>query len=1011
MTRPVFRWLLFTLCLAVFTGAMVWISLRTLDLEDQRCQNEEEAQVQEKLRLALWRMDSLASTLLIRENARPASHYQTFYTPDDLFTPDNDAVPRGEALMPSPLMGSPPDLVLLHFELLKDQPAVCSPQAPAGQQREMAMSWYAIKPDLAQGSQRLTDLQALLGRHPELQTWPRQEGSESVSAPPPARGSSAAVPGPVPPADPFSSLPPAAAFNLWSLDDGLAKNTPPAPKSAAQGPAQPRKQASPTPQGLALVGSDKAPPQPAPQEEMPAAPNGIKSQAGQNLSTQGQLDFSNSERAQRSIVVSNALAMEKAEALKAPQKKTSVPKPAEKEPPKAATSTPAVAAAAPKPAPAPKASPSTKSARFREKETLAEMPPTGAVAAMPAPAASAALAKQDEGKLRQENGRNASPPKPSASGAPAAAAPKAQSPTAVYAGTLTMTGDDPSPRAEGARRSNQGTTTGKDGEATTAAPAAPAVALEMDAAKPADLPSLAPAPKARAPMPLGGAATFPGAMGGVGDYADARLQPTTAAPGAARAPEAPMTAPPAVTSRTSGLGKKEADSEGAAAAAALPPLATSNDSMTSATAPMAPTAAAATPTVTLPQPPAAASLPTDSPASEPVSLLSEVADRYSRRSPSAAPLPPKTTLPSIAGDLRPTWLEGELFLLRPATLDGRARIQGVWLDWPRLQERLLETIRDLLPEARLVAAPPGMAGTDPSTLVTLPIQLISGAVPVDRSHLGSLLRPALAVAWICLISAALAVAFVLHRAMLLSERRASFVSAVTHELRTPLTTFRLYSEMLADEMVPDPERRRGYLQTLCDEATRLMHLVENVLSYSRIERGRTAARTELVAVGPVLERVIPRLRQHCEQRGLKFVSEWEPEVADVLFQVDVLAVEQILFNLTDNACKYAAPDSQPPELKLHARLDGANIHLEMRDHGPGLAAAQKKKLFQPFAKSATEAAHSAPGVGLGLALCRRLARELGGDLTFHEPEGRGAAFTLRIPRAPARPAVDGKPAE
>ena len=132
MTRPVFRWLLFTLCLAVFTGAMVWISLRTLDLEDQRCQNEEEAQVQEKLRLALWRMDSLASTLLIRENARPASHYQTFYVPDDLFTPDNDAVPRGEALMPSPLMGSPPDLVLLHFELLKNQPGVCSPQAPEG---------------------------------------------------------------------------------------------------------------------------------------------------------------------------------------------------------------------------------------------------------------------------------------------------------------------------------------------------------------------------------------------------------------------------------------------------------------------------------------------------------------------------------------------------------------------------------------------------------------------------------------------------------------------------------------------------------------------------------------------------------------------------------------------------------------------------------------------------------------------------------------------------------------
>lgn len=1007
MTRPVFRWLLFTLCLAVFTGAMVWISLRTLDLEDQRCQNEEEAQVQEKLRLALWRMDSLASTLLIRENARPASHYQTFYVPDDLFTPDNDAVPRGEALMPSPLMGSPPDLVLLHFELLKNQPGVCSPQAPEGQQREMAMSWYAIKPDLAQGSRRLADLQSLLGRHPELQTWPRQDGNESVStstAPPPGRGNSAALPGYLSPADPFSSLPPAAAFNRWSLDDGLAKNTPPAAEPEDKELAPLKTEAAPMPQGLALVGSDKSPPQPAiTQEEPLPAQNGMKGQTGQNLPAQGQLDFSNSERAQRSIVVSNALAMEKAEALKVPQKKTSVPKPAEMEPSKPATTTPVVAAAEPKPAPASKPPPSLKSARFKEDETLAKKPPATASAAMPAPAAPAALAKQNEGKLRQETGKDASQTR-----SPAPAPPASPAPAAAFSGTVTMSGDVATPPKKGAVPSNGRPTPGKDSEVQTAAPAAPVVALEMDAAKPTsqqELPFLTPVSKAGDAVPQAGSATARGLSGGTGGLGDSRLQPTTAAPDAARAPQAPVTAPPGVTSRTRGFGNQGGSAgEGAAAAAALPGATTSNASMTADTGAAAPAAAPAPPAAT----PLPASPPADESASSPVSLLSEVADRYSRRSPAAAPTPPKTALPSIAGDLRPTWLEGELFLLRPATLDGRARIQGVWLDWPRLQERLLETIRDLLPEARLVAAPPGMAGTDPSTLVTLPIQLISGTVPVDRSHLGSLLRPALALAWICLISAALAVAFVLHRAMLLSERRASFVSAVTHELRTPLTTFRLYSEMLADEMVPDPERRRGYLQTLCDEATRLMHLVENVLSYSRIERGRTAARTELVAVGPVLERVIPRLRQHCEQRGLKFVSDWKPELDKALFQVDVLAVEQILFNLTDNACKYAAPDSQPPELKLHARLDGASIYLEMRDHGPGLAAAQKKKLFQPFAKSATEAAHSAPGVGLGLALCRRLARELGGDLTYHEPEGRGAAFILRIPRAPSRPAEDDK---
>ena len=72
-------------------------------------------------------------------------------------------------------------------------------------------------------------------------------------------------------------------------------------------------------------------------------------------------------------------------------------------------------------------------------------------------------------------------------------------------------------------------------------------------------------------------------------------------------------------------------------------------------------------------------------------------------------------------------------------------------------------------------------------------------------------------------------------ALSLGKRRADFVSAVTHELRTPLTTFRMYAEMLADDMVPDPDQRREYLSTLLVESNRLRHLVENVLTYARLE--------------------------------------------------------------------------------------------------------------------------------------------------------------------------------
>jgi signal transduction histidine kinase len=116
-------------------------------------------------------------------------------------------------------------------------------------------------------------------------------------------------------------------------------------------------------------------------------------------------------------------------------------------------------------------------------------------------------------------------------------------------------------------------------------------------------------------------------------------------------------------------------------------------------------------------------------------------------------------------------------------------------------------------------------------------------------------------------------------------------------------------------------------------------------------------------------------------------------------KMDVMAVEQILFNLTDNACKYAAPDTITRELRVNVTADSKWIRIEVEDFGPGLPPGQLRMLFQPFSKSATEAAHSAPGVGLGLALSRRLAREVGGDLSYEAKLSRGATFCLRLPCA------------
>jgi K+-sensing histidine kinase KdpD len=108
-------------------------------------------------------------------------------------------------------------------------------------------------------------------------------------------------------------------------------------------------------------------------------------------------------------------------------------------------------------------------------------------------------------------------------------------------------------------------------------------------------------------------------------------------------------------------------------------------------------------------------------------------------------------------------------------------------------------------------------------------------------------------------------------------------------------------------------------------------------------------------------------------------------------------VEQILCNLVDNACKYGRRDGVPGSVELVVSRDRRRVCFAVRDHGPGIDRNEEKKLFLPFHKSAREAAHSKPGVGLGLALCRRLAVELRGTLEIDRTWRQGASFILKLP--------------
>ena len=164
-------------------------------------------------------------------------------------------------------------------------------------------------------------------------------------------------------------------------------------------------------------------------------------------------------------------------------------------------------------------------------------------------------------------------------------------------------------------------------------------------------------------------------------------------------------------------------------------------------------------------------------------------------------------------------------------------------------------------------------GEESRRLAAIPARLVPGRIAFPAEASSSPVRLTLWLAWTAGLVAAAAVAGLLWGVLRLSQRRAAFVSAVTHELRTPLTTFHMYTEMLADGMVTDPSTQADYFRTLRAEASRLSHLVENVLAYARLERGRKNGPAEQLPVADVLHPIHARLAERATQAGMELIVE------------------------------------------------------------------------------------------------------------------------------------------
>jgi len=225
-----------------------------------------------------------------------------------------------------------------------------------------------------------------------------------------------------------------------------------------------------------------------------------------------------------------------------------------------------------------------------------------------------------------------------------------------------------------------------------------------------------------------------------------------------------------------------------------------------------------------------------------------------------------------------------------------------------------------------------------------------------------------------------------------ARQKTSFVSNVSHELKTPLTSIMMYAELLMEGRAADPARRDHYLKVIVDESRRLTRLVNNVLDFSRLEQGRKTYHHRRIDMGHYLAEVVDLHRVRLQEAEMEIDLQAEPDRFYAEFDRD--ALDQVMMNLIDNAIKYAGEGRY---LGIHF-VGGNRMHMiRVVDHGPGIPADFKNRMFAKFQRADDSLTTSKPGSGLGLSIARQLVRDHGGDIRFEPVPGQGCCFIISLP--------------
>jgi signal transduction histidine kinase len=236
----------------------------------------------------------------------------------------------------------------------------------------------------------------------------------------------------------------------------------------------------------------------------------------------------------------------------------------------------------------------------------------------------------------------------------------------------------------------------------------------------------------------------------------------------------------------------------------------------------------------------------------------------------------------------------------------------------------------------------------------------------------------------------------LRRHLRLARMKSDLVATVSHELRTPLASMRVLVDGLLGDDELDATKTREYLGLLAAENARLTRLIENFLTFSRLERGRQqfvfAPAQPASLVAAALDAIRDRLPPDCDLR-----VEVDADVPPVVADADALVTA--LMNLLDNAIKYTPPEKR---IGVHVRRDGNDsVVFAVGDNGIGIPAREQHRIFRRFYRVDQRLVRETGGVGLGLSIVELIVRAHGGTVGVSSESGQGSTFTVRLPAASA----------